>query len=409
MLGPKFSLAKDQRGVLRDGPLTFSRERRPDQDVLGAAHSRGMRLSARIDSLKVQGRVAEEHPDWLHGSLKGEWQNQTAGLVSVCPPGQYYQQRIFDILDEVTSRYQVDGFFVNWTGFSERVYLKVYHGVCHGKSCGARWRKYAGDLGLTHGSEDANYPNAFVAEKLPDAGPILGGGAQIWFHEANNAVGRETWHHATSETVSSLTSYRPEVPVLANSVSFMAMPYRMGSEELGQFAQYLLQTVSRGGNPSTYIRCTRETPYLGLDIAKIITNFHRKWQEVYDGLEPVANTGLVSPHGGQMNETQYEEAFSEFRGLCSGMQELHISLTSFHRVTYPRHLRAKDSRRHDVVILPNLGKPRSEDASILDEWVAQGGRLIATGTSGVGDGGVAQLKALPTERQRDVIMHQESL
>ncbi len=44
------------------------------------------------------------------------------------------------------------------------------------------------------------------------------------FHEANNAVGRELWHHQTSETVSSYVSYRPEVPVLVNSVAFVDIP-----------------------------------------------------------------------------------------------------------------------------------------------------------------------------------------
>ncbi|RYP81659.1 hypothetical protein DL769_001891 [Monosporascus sp. CRB-8-3] len=396
-------------------------------DALDAAHSRGMRLLARMDFSKVQGKVAQEHPDWLYVSPRGEWQNHTAGLVSVCPSGQYYQERIFDILDEVTSRYQVDGFFVNWAGFNEVDYFKVYHGVCHCESCRARWREYAGDLELPNGPEDTNYPkwkefsdeviddwtarvSAFVAEKLPDAGLILGESAQIRFHEANNAVDRETWHHATSETVSSLTSYRPDVPVLVNSVSFVDMPYRMGSEEPAQFAQYLLQTISRGGNPSTYIMgIPGKIPYLNLDIAKEITNFHKKWQEVYDGLEPVAKTGLVSPHGGQMNDTQYEEALSEFRGLYSAMQELHIPFDVIAQSHLSEISKSEGLKRYDVVILPNLGKLRSEDAGTLDEWVSQGGRLIATGTSGVGDDGVAQLKALPTERQRDVITDRESL
>ncbi|RYP37773.1 hypothetical protein DL768_010833 [Monosporascus sp. mg162] len=283
-------------------------------DALDAAHSRGMRLLARMDFSKVQGNVAEEHPDWL---LR-------------LPRGRVAESRC---------RSGLDGFFVNWAGLNERGYFKAYHCVCHCESCRARWREDVGDLELPNGPEDATYPkwkefgdeiiddwtaqvSGFVLEKLPDAGLILGENAKIRFHEANNAVDHETWHHPTSETVSSVTSYRPDVPVLANSVSFVGMPYRMGNEEPVQFAQYLLQTISGGGNPSTYI---------------------------------------MGP------------------------------------------------KRYDVVILPNLGKVRSEDASTLDEWVAQGGRLIATGTSGIDDDGVAQLKALPTERQRDVITERESL
>ncbi|RYO77157.1 hypothetical protein DL766_006252 [Monosporascus sp. MC13-8B] len=256
-------------------------------DALDAAHPRGMRLLVRMDFLKAQRKVAEEHPDWLYVSPKGEW--QTTLPVSL------------------TSLYQVDGFFVNWAGFDERDHFKVYHDICHCESCRARWR------------------NREAARRRPHPGES----GQIRFQEANNAMDREMWHHAASETASSLTSYRPDLPVLVDSVSFVDMPYHMGSEEPSHFVQHLLQTISSGGNP---------------------VDSHLSERSKNEGLE-----------------------------------------------------------RYDVVILPNLGKPQSEDASTLDEWVDQGGRLIATGTNGVGDDDVAQLKALSTERQRDVITGRDSL
>ena len=101
------------------------------QDSLDAAHARGIRLLGRMDFSKVQLPVAEAHPDWLYISPNGTWQNHTADLVSVCPSGEWYQERVFDIMQEVIDRYELDGFFVNWVGFNENDYFRKYHGVCH--------------------------------------------------------------------------------------------------------------------------------------------------------------------------------------------------------------------------------------------------------------------------------------
>lgn len=360
-------------------------------------------------------------------SPTGNLQEHTGDLVSVCPSGGYYQERIFDILDEVTRRYPVDGFFLNWTSMNEEDYYKRYHGVCHCSSCQERWLEHSGGLALPAGPADARYAQwlkfsrdvidaltarirAFIAERLPDACLILGKSADIMFHEANNAVGRELWHHLTSEVVSSWISYRPEVPVLANSTCFMDMPYRMASEEPAHFAQYFLQCISRGGFPSTYMMGTPgKIPYLCLDIARQIMTFHKKWNQVYDGLRPCAKTGLVRPDRAQMTGGQFEDALSEFRGLYTSMQELHVPFDIVGQEHVAGMAQNGGLKRYEVLVLPNLGKIGQEDAEVLDGWVLGGGHLIATGSSGVGDGGAVQLKALPSRRQRAVVSKRELL
>lgn len=48
-------------------------------DAITAAHSRGMRLLARIDFSKVSAKVATEHPEWLYKSPLGKKQEHTGG------------------------------------------------------------------------------------------------------------------------------------------------------------------------------------------------------------------------------------------------------------------------------------------------------------------------------------------
>lgn len=393
------------------------------QDSLDAAHARGLRLLARMDFSKVQLSVAEEHPDWLFISPNGTWQNHTNNVVSVCPSGRYYQERIFDILDEVISRYPLDGFFVNWAGMNERDYWRVYHGVCHCESCQSRWREIS-DEDLPNGPDDDNYPvwktfsNAiveewtgrvsdFIAERLPDAGLILGTSADIRFHESNNAVGREFWPHHTSETVSSFVAYRPDVPILVNSAIFLDMIYRLASEEPANHAQYYIQTLSRGGNPSTYIMGPPgKVEWEGLEVAGQIMRFHRSWKQVYDGLRPVAKTGLVLPEETQSN---FEESESEYRGLYSALQELHIPFD----VVDVQYISAMSTsgqlNRYEVIVLPNLGGLDSNTTEALDAWAVDGGTLIATGAVGVEDSGELQLQALPADAQLEAITEEDEL
>ncbi|KAL4882332.1 glycosyl hydrolase 6-domain-containing protein [Aspergillus karnatakaensis] len=386
-------------------------------DAFAAASARGLRLLARMDFSKVTAEVAAKHPEWCFVSPEGKQQWHTGDLVSVCPSGGYYQERIYDILDEVVCRYPFDGFFINWTTMNEEDYYKRYHGVCHCGSCQARWHRYTGGLELPNGPLDANYGRwlsfsrevldeitnrvrAFIAERLPTACLILGKSADIMFHEANNAIGRELWHHATSETVSTWFSYRPDVPVLVNSTCFLDMPYRMASEEPSHFAQYLLQCISRGGYPSTYMMGTPgQIPYLCLETAGEISRYHKKWRAVYDGLRPSSKTALVRPDRAHMKETQYREALCEYRGLFSALQEVHIP---FDVIAQEHIVAMAENERigaYVVVILPNLGTIQNDTAVALDSWVLHGGRLITTGSSGVADHGVVQLRSLPFSRR----------
>ncbi|KAF4469438.1 hypothetical protein FALBO_3658 [Fusarium albosuccineum] len=396
-------------------------------DAITAAHSKGLRLLARMDFSKVSAEIAAKHPEWCFKSPTGKLQTHDGGLVSVCPSGAYYQERIFDILDEVTRRYPVDGFFINWTTMNEQDYYKRYHGVCQCGNCQTRWLEYSGGPDLPRGPADANYTQwlrfsrdiideltgrirAFISQRLPSACLILGKTADIMFHEANNAVGRELWPHTTTEMVSSWMSYRPDVPVLVNSTCFMDMPYRMASEEPAHFAQYLLQCISRGGYPSTYMMGTPgKIPYLCLDIAGQITRFHKKWSHIYDGLRPVAKTGLVLPDRAQMTAEQFEEAVSEYRGLYSAMQELHVPFDTLAEDRLSAMAENNGLKRHEALILPNLGKLGQKEADALDDWVSEGGNLIATASSAVEDDGTVQLKSLPSERQIDVNRERELL
>lgn len=96
------------------------------KDTIESAHARGIRVLARMDFSKVHYPVAQAHPNWTYISPNGSLQTHTRNLVSVCPSGEWYQERIFDILDEVMENYDIDGFFVNYAGYNENDYFRHY-------------------------------------------------------------------------------------------------------------------------------------------------------------------------------------------------------------------------------------------------------------------------------------------
>ncbi|MFE0757456.1 alpha-amylase family protein [Inquilinus sp. NPDC058860] len=389
---------------------------RPSGDLIGdavaAAHRRGIRVLSRLDFSKVSARIAGEHPDWLFVSPTGQPQVYNT-LFSTCPSADYYQHRSLDVLDEVIDRYPVDGFFFNWFGFSERDYSRVYHGVCHCRKCREGFGAFSGGQELPDDPNSPGYPEwlkfsshvidtltAKIADHImaqrPDAALVRGRGAPVIYHEANNAFGRELWHHNTAEAVSAHLTAEPETPVMVNSVSFVDMPYRMAGEQPEHFAQYLLQAIARGGNPSTYIMgAPGRIPYANLAHASPITKFHRAHRDLYARLKPAATIALVRPDRLRSASPGYAESVEEFRGLYTALQEKHLPFDVLAVELIGKMAEEGALDRYALIILPDLGALGRQTAEALDAFVRNGGNLVLTGSSGVTEDGGIELATSP--------------
>jgi hypothetical protein len=381
-------------------------------DAVTAAQQRNIRVIARMDFSKVAARIAAEHPDWLFESPDGERQVYNT-LVSTCPSGPYFQEHSLEILDEVLERYPVAGFFVNQFKFSERDYSRVYHGVCHCENCQNLFAAFSGGQQLPAGPRSPLYPEWLrftdqlltrlagkiadhLAVRAPQAGLLLNRGAPITYYEANNAFGREPWHHATTENVSAHMAARPEISLMVNAVSFVDMPYRMAGEQPEHFAQYLIQAIARGGSPSTYIMGAPErTPYAAMTLGREITRFHRQNIELYEQLRPAATTALVRPDRLRSADPDYADMVEEFRGIYSSLQERHHPFDVVPQELVGKMAREGALQRYSLLILPDLGPLGSTHATALDAFVRQGGRLLLTGRSGVTETGEVELETSP--------------
>lgn len=389
-------------------------------DALTAARRRGVRLLARMDFSKIAPAIADAHPEWCFVSPSGERQ-EFEGLVSVCPSAGYYQQRIFDVLDEVLDHYDVDGFFFNWFGFNEVDYAGRVHGVCHCATCAVGFHEHTGLDRLPDRAGDPGYRqwrdyaaatiNALtarvrthIAARRPDAGLILGTAADVLFHEANNAIGRPLWPYATGEAVSALRSARPGKPVMVNAVAFWDMPYRLADEQPEMLGQYLAQAISRGANPSTYIMGPADgIAYGGLPAAAAVTRFHRDHRREYTGLAPAAEVGLVRPDPLD-DDGRFGTGTAEHRGLLTGLVERHVPFD----VLPVSALEGLTPDRLRVLVLPDLPSLPPGAAEALERFVLAGGSVVATGRSGIrADGSVVDwfpgLRVTGVDTDRDAL------
>lgn len=369
---------------------------RPSGDLVGdataAAQARGIRVLARMDFSKIDAARAERHPEWCFVSPEGEPQLYN-GYRSVCPSGEYYQREMFDIVAEVLEKYPVSGFFFNWMSFNEVDYSRRYRGVCHCEACRRGVAAAAPGVPLPRGPEDPGYGRwkeysdgvltdlhrrmqAHVRELAPQAALIQGDRADITFHEANNAVGRELWHQATADAVDAARSQDPARPVFVNAVAFVDMPYRWAGEDPRHLEQYAVQSIAHGAQPSTYIMGTpAHSPFPALAASARITRFHRDHQAEYTGLVPTARTALVRPAG-------TDRARAEFEGWHAALSEAHVPAS----VLRPAGLAALDRERFDLVILPDLGALPAPALTAVRVFAADGGTVITTGSTAWADG-----------------------
>lgn len=372
---------------------------RPGGDLVGdaveAARRRGIRLLARMDFSKVTSTVIEEHPEWAFRTSDGALQIYE-GLVSVCPSGDYYQRAMFEIVEEVIDRYQVDGFFFNWFGFNEVDYSGTRYGVCHCAACREAFREATG-AELPADASDENHQlwkrfaqetidaltariSARIAERRPEAALVLGRSADILFHEANNAIGRSLWPHATNEQVSASRVTQPGKPALVNAVAFFDMPYRMADEQPEMIGQYLIQAIARGANPSTYIMGpTRGIRYEGLGTAAEVTRIVTTNIEVYSGLTACSSVALVRPDGLRAPAARHAESRGEFTGWFVALQETHVPFD-----VLPAEAISPDMLdRFTAVVLPDIVTLTAEQDAAIEAYIERGGHVVASGGSGL--------------------------
>jgi hypothetical protein len=339
-------------------------------EVLRLAHARGIRVIGRFDLSKTQKAVWDAHPEWFFRRTNGEPVVYN-GLYSTCINGRYYRDHALKILAEALERYEVDGLFFNMFGNPAADYSGVPTGPCACAECRRRFReRYGRELAPgdpTYGEfmqtsrlEVARAIGELIRAKRPKAAfltyvqDVVDG----IMSESNTAVDRRLpmWPYSASDNVNRARNSQPDKMAFNLAIGFVDIPYRFVTVPPAEIRLRLYQNMAHGAGPAFVALGTLDQEDRnGILAAKRVFEWHKRHAEFYVGQRNAARVLLL---GGRQES---------YRGFFRILSEKHIPFA-----VSDNHTRLAE---FDLVIAPDRLPGE------VDEYLRQGGRLLAAGTA----------------------------
>ncbi|WP_233417284.1 alpha-amylase family protein [Halovulum marinum] len=383
-------------------------------EVLAEAKARGMRVIARLDISKGRAGLEQSHPDALvrdpSGKIATVW-----GMPQVCATGPIWQDDAFAIIDELVDNYPaLDGIFFNYFHVA-RCYCARCNAVVRdatGTSIPSpgewvttyeRWRQgYLADyLGRMRDHIHARAPYMAVIpyhhvrdgwdiRRMAEVSDVLA--AQISNPLIPNPVDPQpNWTHWAAEEAMTAWALKPDVPPLLFQTTSEVFASRQSAMPDARLQLNILRGTAAGGRvvpavngrlhagDARFVAALRQ---VGRDIAA-----HSDW---YHGLKPSGRIALLRSEdsrlfgvdaGRMAGAPDGSGHVAEFRGLFEMLSDLGYPL----ELVLAGALDSETLSRFDLVIAPGVQCLSPEDAALLDDYVADGGVLLATADTGICD------------------------
>ena len=389
------------------------------RDILGecvaAARKRNIRVVGRlsIDTARIE--LEKTHPDWFRRRKDGTTGNEIPGwflseggdpsgspdYAPTCQFSSYYSEFVPKLMDEVMTRYALDGIYTNaWPWASTKpCYCKTCHEI--GEPGTEAYRKAYQDRVL---ELYAIYEKA-VRRRHSDAifSGNLGVGIEggdldlkvltkdaVWMFADNQGRHDElspSWDAAQQGRVSAaLIGSRPVVNSTASYEFVGNQRWRTVTGNPDEVRSRLFQTLATGG--------TMHLHWIGYDQG---FNEDRRWQAVgrevmtwqADNAAHFMNTAslakvalVVSPQGNRLYKAPAgTETMDSFQGAYKILNEQRIPFD----VVLDSELSREQVARFDVLILPNMALMSDAQARQIKDFVSRGGSVLTTFETGLYD------------------------
>ncbi len=382
-------------------------------ELITKLHEKGIKYIARFDFSKVHPGIAAEKPEWLYVGENGK-NLEFNNTVAACINGGYYQEYAFKILEEVIDNYDIDGIFFNMMGYTGSTYAGTNYGICQCESCKKRFRDSTG-LKLPKGTDDpamAEYRRfqretsndlytkvtSFIKEQDPDL--IIYNYNDVgtnWIASESGASmrpGVDDIYHATTNVKPTLGTYKDRTP-LNLIMGFQAIGYRniMSSPDL--LRNWWLEDMLHGA-PIGFVVVGTMVHYEDrrfMPIVNELFSFHKNHEKLFTNVQAVNSIALIQGRG------------PEYQGLIKLLSEEHV----MYDIINPEFLGTDRTPRkiedYDLLILGDMSAMSDNMVTMLDNYVQNGGKLIATGgTSAVENGTTSsiRLKSLGVEPECEI-------
>ncbi|GIQ67238.1 hypothetical protein DUZ99_17520 [Xylanibacillus composti] len=370
------------------------------KDLLGEAiekaHANGMKFIARFDFSKAHESVFAKRPEWFYRTRAGEAVNYH-GIVHTCVNSEYQREYSLKMIDEVISRYDVDGIFFNMFGYQTRDYSGKEYGICCCDNCKSRFMDMYGlDLPETASLEDPVYRkykefqqvttrmmldsiHDFVKSKRPDIAISTYNEHKVDIvrKESNTEITRPhpVWLYSSSENVKSLEDSWEDKLVSNCSINAIGLVHRFTGVSKHEVNIRLKESLASGsGLDFCIIGVFEDYPDReNLQTVADIFRYHQENEEYYGRFLSMADVALVKPGMPSQKDTK------EYLGLFKMLKENHIQFDVIHQHTLVHH--QEKLARFKAVIIPDIAQFTDEELVMLEEAAKQGVSLLSTGLS----------------------------
>lgn len=374
-------------------------------DLIGKFHENGIKYIARFDFSKLDSGIAVRKPEWLYVGTNGQPQIFN-GLYSACINGGYYQDYAFEILQEAIANYSFDGIFFNMMGYTGSTYAGTNQGICQCENCRKRFLTYSGlklpkydnDPGIEEyrkfqretSDELYNKITSFIKQQNPN--PIIYNYNEIgtsWIASESGASmsqGVDDIYHATGNVKRTLGSYKDRTP-LNLIMGFQAIGYRNIISSPNLLRTWWLENMLHGAPVSLVVVGTlvHYEDRVFFPIVNELFAFHKKHEKLFTNVQAVNKVALIQGSPG------------EYKGIMKILSEEHI----MYDVIIPSQPGSDRTPRkleeYDVLILDDIKDMSDDMVLLLDNYVHNGGKLLATGAVSVNDGNGMSLNKIRLE------------
>ena len=371
------------------------------QEVIGRLHNEGIRVMGRFDFSKLNEELASQKPEWLYKSVKGETVNYN-GQVHTCVNGGYQQDYSLAILDEVLTKFPLDGVFFNMIGYQTRDYGNTYHGICQSEACQHRFHDWSGGLKLPL-VEDNNNPvfrkySQFKSEtsnelflKIHDLIKSFGNhiaistythaGTDFYRKEANSHGAFYSnfvpWEYDAAHNVKSTLGSWKDKQVSNAAVHFYGYPARHSADARWLTQQRLIQNIMYGAGVDFYCigRLDNLEDRLVLQNVKEVFQFHKENEKYLH--HTVSGNKVLLLHDGQSH--------SEYQGIFEILTENHVLFDVMEHWCINTEDVPREIESYEVILLPDIASLSDAQCQKLDNYVANGGKLLVTGFTSTKD------------------------
>ncbi len=378
-------------------------------DIVRSAREEGLKVLARMDSNRVAADFYEAHPDWICLDIEGKPYRQAEKYVT-CINSPYYSEYLPEVMEEIISRSQPDGFTDNsWAGIARGR-------ICYCEHCRSRFRRRCGgELPRSHdwsdeayrqwitwnyerrteiwemnnsvttraGGKDCHWMGMISGDVLNnsnrfiDLRAILSRAAIVMLdHQRRNGVDGFEQNTEAGKRLHELAGWDKLIPESTPQYQLGAPAFRLASMPAAEVRLWSSAAFAGGIQPWWHHIGALHEDRRQYTTAEPIFRWHEANQDILIDREPQADVGVVWSqrnhdfHGRDMAD---DLTMNPYRGATRALDRSGITYIPVHADDI-----AAAAGRFDVLILPNLAAMSDDQVAAVEVYVGQGGSVIAT-------------------------------